>query len=410
MKILCVFGKHNYGNPARGLSYEFANFLPALHCLGHETLHFESWDKGAHPNFAHLNRAFLESVESAQPDIIFCVLMHYELWLETLQEVRKRCNTLIIHWGTDDSWKYEQFARWVAPAFDIYATTSSEALVKSRKDGLGNFVLTQWGANSANLAKPLPAAQCQYQVSFIGSAYGNRRRWVSSLRGRGIDVACFGYGWENGPVKSEDISEIIRNSIISLNFGDSGLHLQGFGVQRSRQIKARVFEVPGAGGFLLTEDAPYLKDFYIPGKEVVVFNTVDDLCEKLGFFLTHPEQRDAIAKAGYERTLKEHTYEHRFRSLFDSAIQSCVDTGRPTPPKSCKFDDQWFAELKGRHEMGSFLRLLKCGLIKVFSIVWGRERGTRAARRLIYELSWRLSPGRTYTSAGIPGRMFYQES
>lgn len=33
MKILCVFGRHAYGDPARGEGYEHANFLPAFAAL-----------------------------------------------------------------------------------------------------------------------------------------------------------------------------------------------------------------------------------------------------------------------------------------------------------------------------------------------------------------------------------------
>ena len=38
MRVLCVFGEHNYGDPNRGEGYEYANFVPALRRLGHEVL------------------------------------------------------------------------------------------------------------------------------------------------------------------------------------------------------------------------------------------------------------------------------------------------------------------------------------------------------------------------------------
>jgi spore maturation protein CgeB len=43
-------------------------------------------------------------------------------------------------------------------------------------------------------------------------------------------------------------------------------------------------------------------------------------------------------------------------------------------------------------------------------LVWGPRRGRRAARRLLFELSWRIAGARTYGAAGWPGRMFYRES
>ena len=89
MKILCVFGKHNYGDPRRGEGYEYSNFLPALKALGHEVHFFESWNRDCHSSFSALNRALLDRVQDLRPDLLFCVLMGYEVWLETLHMVRE---------------------------------------------------------------------------------------------------------------------------------------------------------------------------------------------------------------------------------------------------------------------------------------------------------------------------------
>ena len=62
MNILCVFGRHNYGDPSRGEGYEYSNFLPALRTLGHDVHHFESWDRSAQADFAALNTALLDRV------------------------------------------------------------------------------------------------------------------------------------------------------------------------------------------------------------------------------------------------------------------------------------------------------------------------------------------------------------
>ena len=45
MRILCVFGRHNYGDPARGEGVEYTHFLPALRTLGHEVEFFESFSR-----------------------------------------------------------------------------------------------------------------------------------------------------------------------------------------------------------------------------------------------------------------------------------------------------------------------------------------------------------------------------
>ncbi len=410
MKIVCVFGRYNYGDPARGEGYEYSNFIPALRRLGHDVVHFESWLRSDYKNFAELNVDFLKMVERENPDLIFCVLMHYELWLETLETVRRSCPAIIINWSTDDSWKYTQFSRLVAPVFDLYATTYPAALAKSAEDGLSNFMLTQWAADAGRLADPLPARQCRYEVSFVGTAYGNRPKWIAELKKRGIDVACFGHGWPNGAVPATDIPRIIRESAVSLNFGDSGFVLHGFVPRRSRQIKARVFEVPGAGGFLMTENAERLESFYIPGKEIIVFDGIDDMAGKIKHFLAHPKERDEIARAGHARTRAEHTYDLRFRELLERAARAGRVAADGSGPALCRIDFSAFSAFVKAHKAGWALKTFKLCLLVPCVILVGRMRGPRLARRLMFETSWRLFRRQTYSASGIPGRLFYQES
>ena len=103
LKVLCVFGQHNYGATGRGESYEYVNFLPALSRLGHETLLFESWNKTCYMDFQQLNRKLLATVQSTKPDAILFVLLNYEIWVETLKALREGSNAVLINWVPDDS-------------------------------------------------------------------------------------------------------------------------------------------------------------------------------------------------------------------------------------------------------------------------------------------------------------------
>jgi len=412
MKILCVFGKHNYGDPSRGEGYEYANFIPALKGLGHEVSFFESLNRNCYEDFLDLNQKFLNAVQVQQPDIIFSALLGYEIWLDTLESVREKSKALLINWGTDDSWKYDQFSRFLAPAFDVYATTSSAAFHKARNDGHQNFVLTQWAASTDSLAEPLPADKCRYQVTFVGTAYGNRSRWIRRLKDSGIEVECFGHGWNRGPLRAEEVKRVMRESVISLNFGDSGLHMVGLAPYRSRQIKARVFEIPGAGGFLMTENAEGLRDFYRPDQEVIVFDGIEDLRDKISYFLDHEEERNNIAFRGYERTFRDHTYDKRFQELFRVGLhyQTAVSPQKRIGMNRKEAQGVKSENLARRHRAGRLLKMFKLSLQFPCIILWGRQRGPRAARRLLFEISWRLVGRKTYTASGLAGRLFYRES
>jgi spore maturation protein CgeB len=90
------------------------------------------------------------------------------------------------------------------------------------------------------------------------------------------------------------------------------------------QIKGRNFEVPGCGGFLLTERVPHLERYFELGTEVAVYDTADELVEQVGYWLAHDEERAAVAEAGYQRVMAEHTYDHRFEAIF-----TAVGVGSP---------------------------------------------------------------------------------
>lgn len=400
MKILCVMGEHAYGDPARGEGPEYANFLPALHRWEHQVGFFESLSRKPYDDFSHLNHALLKRVEEMSPDVVFCVLMHYEVWIETIRVIRNS-GVWVVNWSTDDSWKYPMFSKLIGSEFDLFVTTYPQMVERYDQDGIKSVCLSQWAANADTLISPLPASACRYPVSFVGAAYGNRRAMIARLRHEGIEVACFGHGWPEGPVETKRMREIFRESQISLNFSD-GAH--GRSDSASRQIKARTFEVPGYGGCLMTETAPNLERYFRVGEEVLTFEGADEMVEQVKTLLARPERRDQIARYGFERVRRDHTYDRRFGEVLLELTQRV-----PCRPRTAV---DWGAfEAAGQtHRMGPALQIIRSLLVFIASFIWGKSRGPRAARRLTFELSWRLRGGWTYSAAGWPGRMFYRES
>lgn len=391
MKIFCAMGQYQYGDQSRGIGTEYAAFIPALQNLGHQVEHFEIWNREAYVDLAELNWTFLQKAIQLSPDLILTVPMNYELWIETLHVVKANTGAITICWTTDDSWKYREVSKFIGNAYDMITTTYSDVLPLYNRNGIQNVHLTQWAANSQTLHPPLKASECTYPVSFVGAAHGDRKQRIKALLQKGIQVACFGHGWPAGSVSATNISNIMRRSVISLNFANS---------KGANQIKARTFEVPGAGGFLLTESAPRLDRFYRIGEEIDTFNGINELGEKIQFYLNHPSVRDRMAEAAFARTRSEHTYEHRLQALLEDArrVRNNIKNNNQLPRS--------FETIVRSHQLTTSLKMLRKILLTLCSFIWGVERGPRAARRLIFELSWRIMGEKTFRAAGWPGRMF----
>ncbi len=391
MRILCAFGEHQYGDAARGVSLESACFIPALRAEGHEVRLFDSWIRGRYASAGERNDALLAAIAEFAPELVLTVVMDTEIWSETLQLIRAR-GARTVTWCTDDTWKWRRTSRHIARDYDGVITTYADAAALYRAIGLERVLVCQWAAAEEAMREPRAAADCAHQVSFVGIAYGDRRRLIGELARQGIRVDCFGHRWPAGSVAQEDIPRIMRDSVISLNFS-KGLY------GGANQMKARVFEVPGAGGFLLTEHAPGLERWFAIGEEVDVFTDAASLAERIRFYLAHPERRDAMARRAHARTREEHTYRQRMRAVVEFA------RGLAAPPAAADAEPA-YRRARARDRAGTALRCARSALIGACALAWGWQRAPARARRIAFEASWRLWGASTYRAGGWFGRMF----
>ncbi|HTQ98460.1 MAG TPA: glycosyltransferase [Candidatus Acidoferrum sp.] len=118
----------------------------------------------------------------------------------------------------------------------------------------------------------------------------------------------------HGFVPDGRMQALFRHSRINLGF--SRMSGDDPAVPGINQVKLRDFEVPMAGGFYLMEHAPDYDELFVPGREVETWRTLDELNDKLRYYLDHPAQCAAIAQAGARRARAEHSWQHRFAQLF----------------------------------------------------------------------------------------------
>ncbi|OGL62920.1 hypothetical protein A3E97_05420 [Candidatus Uhrbacteria bacterium RIFCSPHIGHO2_12_FULL_47_12] len=351
MKILYTALKYDYGDPARGYSFEHYNFYDALIKMEggkHEILYFPFDEIGASLGREGLNKKMLEVVRSEKPDLCFFFLFEHEFDFETINEITQNSGSKTFAWFSDDQWRFQNYSKHYAPCFHWISTTDKRAVEKYRKIGVYNVIKSQWACNHylyhpkdrVNIGQPV-----RNEITFVGQPHGNRKQVIRALEKRHLPVVCYGNGWPQGRISQEEMIEVFECSKINLNLTKASavrrmpnfvyvfLHKENgviklrswkkiwedlrFSFRKTQeQIKGRNFEVPGCGGFLLTGYAEDLEKYYVEGKEVVVFRGIKDLAKKAYYYSTHEEERKQIARAGFERTVKDHTYEKRFQEIF----------------------------------------------------------------------------------------------
>jgi spore maturation protein CgeB len=150
-------------------------------------------------------------------------------------------------------------------------------------------------------------------VAFVGSFSEERAEWLDHVADR--DLGIWGHLWtgraarryprlraavKGPPQPGPAVSRIYARSGIGLNLIQ--VYPNGHNM--------RTFEAPASGGFVMSTRTTELLELFAEDREVVCFESPDELRSKVAFYLARPEARARIARAGWERVLTE-TYAKR---------------------------------------------------------------------------------------------------
>lgn len=82
-------------------------------------------------------------------------------------------------------------------------------------------------------------------------------------------------------------------------------------------LSLRIFDVLGCGGFLITNYQTELPEFFEIGKDLVAYDSLENLKQLCAYYLCHDEERREIACNGYEKVKKLYTYDRLLLHMID---------------------------------------------------------------------------------------------
>jgi len=136
------------------------------------------------------------------------------------------------------------------------------------------------------------------------SIYGNRwqRQWPlmsETLQQKVID----------NPIWGEQLQAKLMASKIVLNI----TRIPFYGAETG--INHRIFEAMSLGCFVLTDQCDEIAELFEVGEEIETYKGIDDLKQKVDYYLKHDDERQRIAQRGYQRFLKDYTWQTRSADL-----------------------------------------------------------------------------------------------
>lgn len=108
---------------------------------------------------------------------------------------------------------------------------------------------------------------------------------------------------------TRDMPKIFHLSKINLNFTSKPIRTG---------LPLRLWDILGAGGFVLTNYQSEIPEYFEVGKDLEVYTSEEDLIEKIRYYLEHEEERKEIAQNGYKKAKEQHSLEARIKTIFKS--------------------------------------------------------------------------------------------
>lgn len=350
MKILYVGLKYDYGNPKNGFSFEHVNFYQTLKNMRNiDNLDYIATDEVLKKNNKeYLNEEIIKKAKKNNYDLIFFFIFKDEFYSSTLNYLKDNLSIPTVGWMADDHWRFENYSKYWANYYTYYVTTDQDSLKKYKKNNFSNILLSQWGFN--HFIKFPKKIVIKNMISFVGMSYGTRARDIKYLEKKNnLNIHCWGNGWPKGRVNYKKMLEIFQNSLINLNFTKSSNQLTAknflkiflskennkyrvnnlreifdntkvFVQKETHQIKGRIFEVTGMGGFLITEKCDYLKNYFDIDKELVIFEDIKEAADKINFYKKKIRLIETISVNAQNKVLNEHTYEKRLNKIFSIVL------------------------------------------------------------------------------------------
>lgn len=188
---------------------------------------------------------------------------------------------------TTKSYNVEEFN--AAGAKDVYFVQNAYEPAIHRPVELNDLEMGKWGCD----------------VCFVGACEAEREQSIVRLAETGVSIGLFG-DWKHLARRFENV--VCHQGFFAdddyakaLCAGKIGL---GFLRKANRDLQTtRSIELPACGVFMLAERTDEHLALFEEGSEAAFFNSDAELVEKVDYYLSHEEERRAIARAGRQRCL-----------------------------------------------------------------------------------------------------------
>ena len=104
--------------------------------------------------------------------------------------------------------------------------------------------------------------------------------------------------------------------MLPLIYNQSKINLNMTSTNITSGIPLRVLDILSCGGFCLTNYRDEIAEYFVDGEDLVIYYDLNDLKDKIAFYLANDDIRQKIAENGHKKAIAEFNIDDRLKEMF----------------------------------------------------------------------------------------------
>ncbi len=257
-----------------------------------------------------------------RPDLIFLAKAE-TVPAETIRGLRGELRCPVVNWFPDARLFASRNVVEQMPHLDFIFSKNIQDVNRTRLIGIRNARFLPHCADRElhvdyeTTEEDLKPHRCQ--VAMVGSYYRYRELMLEHLSD--FNLRIWGGGWERSALartKPECISGREARSLVQTQvFRAAAVNVNPHHFDDTEGLNQRVFDIGGAGGCQLMDGPRDAKPVFDVPDDLAVFQSAEELREKTGFLIGHPQTCRDMGERCRRKVAAGHTYDHRVREILD---------------------------------------------------------------------------------------------
>ena len=262
-------------------------------------------------------KKIVRSVSRFSPDMVL-VLLGNQLSPKTLSLIKKTTHAPVVCWCQDQlSTLGRQFV--LSGEYDLvfmkdkYMVSLFNSMVKD------NHIYLPEACNPSVHYHALPPAnqldEYSCDITTAATLYYYRQSILKHLDNYQVKVWGSLPVWLDYKLNTKHTKKYVVGESKRFAFSSAKIVLNTLHYAEIDSVNCRLFEVAGCGGFQLTSHKDIISDYFEIDKEIVTFKNINELIEKVEYYLSNDLLRNEIASKAMIRAHSEHSYTVRLNKL-----------------------------------------------------------------------------------------------